>query len=173
MTVAATLVVEPFLKSLKVWAFTVSPVISSEKAAFTLADGKTPVAPLWGTVLLTLGGGGVRRGISGYEQVPSARDLSDVLSGGVHDVEVPDALGVGAVEGGEAGGVWPRGRRGRVGRLHHMARVRGGGPLGRLVLGVGYLALVGQGDRRRVVEAYVYVVDVIGASHVAQMRHLT
>ena len=56
LTVAPSLVVEPFLKSLKVVVFMVEANMSSEKVAVTLVDGTTPVALAVGTVLVTLGG---------------------------------------------------------------------------------------------------------------------
>lgn len=46
------------LKGLKVLVGVVMvlAIILSEKVAFTLAEGATPVAPFWGSVLFTLGG---------------------------------------------------------------------------------------------------------------------
>jgi len=52
---AAILVVEPFLKSLKVVPFMDEANISSEKVAVTLVVVETPLASAAGKVLLTVG----------------------------------------------------------------------------------------------------------------------
>jgi hypothetical protein len=79
----------------------VEAFISSEKAAPTLAVGETPVAPAWGTVLVTLGVRRRRDASGGYVQGPTACDLSGAKIDIVYDVKAPGAVGVGVVEGGE------------------------------------------------------------------------
>jgi hypothetical protein len=82
VTVAPTLVVEPFLKSLKVWPFIEATLILSEKVAVTLAVGRTPVAPDAGLVLMTLGACVSERvsAQSGDEDRPSLVSLLSVVS---------------------------------------------------------------------------------------------